>query len=123
MIILDVHLGGQSGLSAIRPIKKLAPSVKVLMLTMFSNDHYEVEAFRSGASGFLLKSYGIDEITKLIHEAHYNPGAPGLFPNTAQYREAELDLKKARANGSCGRFSLVSALRQMCSAPRRQTAS
>ena len=123
IIILDVHLGGQSGLSAIRPIKKLAPSVKVLMLTMFSNDHYEVEALRSGASGFLLKSYGIDEITKLIYEAHYNPGAPGLFPNMAQYREAELDLKKARATGSGGRFSLVGALRQMCSAPRRQTAS
>jgi DNA-binding NarL/FixJ family response regulator len=123
MIILDVHLGGQSGLSAIRPIKKLAPSVKVLMLTMFSNDHYELEAFHSGASGFLLKSYGIDEITKLIHEAHCNPGAPGLFPNLAQYKEAELSLKKARANGSGGRFSLVGALRQMCSAPRRQTAS
>jgi DNA-binding NarL/FixJ family response regulator len=123
LIILDVHLGGQSGLSAIRPIKKLAPSVKVLMLTMFSNDHYEVEAFRSGASGFLLESYGVDEIIKLIHDAHYNPGAPGLFPNMAQYREVELDLKKARATGSSGRFSLVGALRQMCSAPRRQTAS
>ena len=122
-IILDVNLGGQSGLSAIQPIKKLAPSVKVLMLTMFSNDHYEVEAFHSGASGFLLKSYGIDEITKLIHEAHCNPGAPGLFPNLAQYKEAELSLQKARANGSGRRFSLLGALRQMCSAPRRQTAS
>ena len=95
MIILDVNLGGQSGLSAIRPIKKLAPSVKVLMMTMFSNGHYEAEAFHSGASGFLLKSYGIDEITKLIHEAHCNPGAPGLFPIMAQHKEAELDLKRS----------------------------
>jgi DNA-binding NarL/FixJ family response regulator len=37
MILLDINLGGQSGLSAIRPIKQLAPAVKVLMLTMFSN--------------------------------------------------------------------------------------
>jgi DNA-binding NarL/FixJ family response regulator len=123
MIILDVNLGRQSGLSAIRPIKKLAPSVKVLMLTMFSNGYHEVEAFHSGASGFLLKSYGIDEITKLIHEAHCNPGAPGLFPNLALYKEAELDRQKAAAHGSGRRFSLVGAFRQLYKAPRRQTAS
>jgi DNA-binding NarL/FixJ family response regulator len=123
MIILDVNLGGQSGLSAIRPIKKLAPSVKVLMMTMFSNGHYEAEAFHSGASGFLLKSYGIDEIAKLIHAAHCSPGAPGLFPIMAQHKEAELGLKKARASRSGGRFNLVGALKQLCGAPRRQTAS
>ena len=123
MIILDVNLRGQSGLSAIQPIKKLAPSVKVLMLTMFSNGHYEAEAFHAGANGFLLKSYGIDEIAKLIHEAYCNPGASGLFPLMAQHKEAELSLKKARANGSGRRFTLVGALRQLCGAPRRQTAS
>jgi len=48
MILLDVNLGNQCGLSAIRPIKKLAPSVKVLMLTMFSNGLYEMEAFHAG---------------------------------------------------------------------------
>ena len=123
MVILDVHLGGQSGLSAIRPVKKLAPSVKVLMLTMFNNTHYEQEAFRSGASGFLLKSYALDEITALIQEAHRHPGAPGLFPNKALYQGADSGLKKARANGLGRGFSLVGALRQLCSAPLRQTAS
>ncbi len=123
MILLDVNLGGQSGLSAIRPIKKLVPSVKVLMWTMFSNSHYEAEAFHSGASGFLLKSYGIDEITKLIHEVHSNPGATALFPNMALYKETELDRKQAAARGSGRRFSLAGALRQLCGAPRRQSAS
>jgi DNA-binding NarL/FixJ family response regulator len=123
MILLDVNLGGRSGLSAIQPIKKLAPSVKVLMLTMFSNSHYEIEAFHSGASGFLLKSYGIDELAKLIHEAHRNPGARDLFPNLALYHEAELERKQAAAHGWGRRISLVGALRQWCNAPRRQTAS
>jgi hypothetical protein len=83
----------------------------------------QVEAFRSGASGFLLHSYGIDEITKLMHEAHRNPGAPKLFPNLALYNEAELDRKKAATHGQGGRISLVGTLRQLCNAPRRQTAS
>jgi len=122
-ILLDINLGAQSGLSAIQPIKKLAPSVKVLMLTMFSNSHYEAEAFQSGASGFLLKSYGLDEIAKLIHEARRNPGAPSLFPNLALRKELGLDLAEAGARGSRKRFSLAGALRQLCGGPRRQTAS
>jgi DNA-binding NarL/FixJ family response regulator len=124
MILLDIHLGGQSGLSAIGPIRKLAPSVKVLMLAMFSNTHYEVEAFRAGASGFLLMSYELKEIVKLIHEAHRNPGAPGLFPNLALQQEAELELEAegAGARPWGRRFSLFGALRQLCAAPPRQTA-
>ena len=123
MILLDINLGGQSGLSAIRPIKHLAPAVKVLMLTMFSNSYYEVEAFQSGASGCLLKSYGLEEITKLIHEAHRNPGAPGLFPNMASYNGMELGLGQTGARGSSRCFNLVGALQRLRGAPRRQTAS
>jgi DNA-binding NarL/FixJ family response regulator len=125
IILLDVNLGGQNGLSAIRPIRKLAPSVKVLMMTMFSNGHYEAEAFRAGASGFLLKSYELAEMVKLIHEAYRNPDAPGLFPNIALRKEFELglDLEEAGARASGSRFGLVRALRQLYSATRRQTAS
>jgi DNA-binding response OmpR family regulator len=123
MILMDVNLGGQSGLLAIRPIKNLAPSVKVLMLTMFSNSHYEAEAFRSGASGFLLKSHGLDDIAKLIREAYRNPGSPGLFPNMALYKEVGLGFKQTGDRGSSRRFSLVDAFQQLCGGPRRQTAS
>jgi len=122
VILLDINLGGQSGLSAIRPIKKLAPSVKVLMLTMFSNSHYEAAAYKSGASGCLLKSYEVDEIARLIHKAYSNPDAAGLFPTMALYEEAESSLQ-TDARGSSRRFSLVGALRQLRGAPRRQTAS
>ena len=123
VVLLDINLGSKNGLSAIRPIKALAPSVKVLMLTMFNNTHYEREAFHSGASGFLLKTYGIDEIAKLIHEAHRNPGALALFPNMVLFDEVEMGPEEAGTRGSSKRFSLVGALRQLCSAPRGRTAT
>jgi CheY-like chemotaxis protein len=123
LILLDINLGGQSGLSAIQPIKKLAPSVKVLMLTMFSNSHYEAAAFQLGASGCLLKSYGLDEIAKLIHEAHRDPDAPGLFPTIDLAEEVELRLTHTGARGSKKPFSLFGTLRELRAAPRRQTAS
>ena len=124
ILLLDINLGGQNGLAAIRPIRKLAPTVKVLMMTMFSNGHYEAEAFRAGASGFLLKSYELPEIVKLIQAAYYTPDAPALFPNMALRKEFDLglDMEKAGANSSGKRFGLIRALRQLYSATRRQTA-
>ena len=47
MILWDINMGGQSGLAAIRPIKKLAPSVKMLMLTMFNNSFYAMRTNKS----------------------------------------------------------------------------
>jgi DNA-binding NarL/FixJ family response regulator len=92
------------------------------MLTMFSNSHYEAEAFRSGASGFLLKSYGLDEIAELIHQAQHSPRSPGLFPNMALYKEAELGFERSGNRGSSKRISLARRIQQLCRGPRRQTA-
>jgi len=125
IILLDVNLGSESGLSAIRPIRKLAPSVKVLMLTMFSNSHYEVEAFRAGASGFLLKSYELHEIVRLIHEAQHRPDCPNLFPNMALHKQSEMELEVLEAGTRAGRKppALMRALRQLWGGSRRGAAA
>ena len=124
LILMDVNLEGQSGLSAIRPIKRLAPSVQVLMMTMFTNSRYEAEAFCAGASGFVLKSYEFEEIVRLIHEALRHPGSPGLFRNLPLDNKAvlEMELEETGAHDSAGRFSLAAAFRQLCAGARRQTA-
>ncbi len=123
IILLDINLGRQSGLTAIRPIKKLAPSVKVLMFTMFHNSRYEQEAFASGASGFLLKRYEVDEIARLIHEAHRNPGSPSLFPHIALQKQQQSECAEAGTVRPRRPFDLVSGLRRWYRALRRQTAS
>lgn len=121
VILLDVNLGRQSGMAAIGPIKQLAPSVNVLMLTMFSNSDHELEAFEAGASGFLLKSYEVEEIAGLIHEARCNAGAPGLFPNLALYKELGWPFGQMDARGSNRAFTLANLIRHLWGTPRRQT--
>lgn len=125
ILLLDINLAGHSGLSAIQPIRKLAPTVKVLMMTMFSNGHYEAEAFRAGASGFLLKSYELAEIVKLIFEAHRNPGSPALFPNMAFRKEFDLGLqgKKSTARISSGSLDLMQALKRLYARTRGEAVS
>jgi len=125
MILLDIHMGGKSGLDAIQPIRRLAPSVKVLMWTMFSNSHYEAEAFRAGASGFLLKSYDALEIVALLHEARRNPGSNALFPSLSPNRSLpEKHIEPAvPAEAPQGKkaFSLVGAFRQLCGRRARRS--
>jgi DNA-binding NarL/FixJ family response regulator len=128
IILLDINMGGQSGLDAIEPIRKAAPGVKVLMWTMFSNGHYEERAFRAGAAGFLLKSYDAPEIVSLLHEARRNPASPALFPSlpvasTPEKRSApkvELPPRKPEPKT----FSLVGAIRHLVTrSPKRSTGS
>jgi DNA-binding NarL/FixJ family response regulator len=125
MILLDINMGGQSGLAAIQPIRKIAPSVKVVMWTMFTNSRYEAEAFNAGASGFLLKSYEASEIVALLHEASRNPRAPALFPNLAFNRETRrttvAEIKSAGAKTPPRRFSLAGAFRQLCGGGARRS--
>lgn len=118
MILLDVNMGGLSGLEAIQPILKLAPAVKVVIWTLFSNSHYEARAFRAGAAGFLLKSYEVAEIVALLHEAHRNPGSPALFPTLVLDHEAEQTraamIEPAEPKTERKPFSLAGAFRQLC---------
>ena len=124
IILLDINMGRQSGLDAIEPIRKIAPGVKVLMWTMFSNSHYEERAFRAGAAGFLLKSYDAPEIVSLLHEARRNPASPALFPSLPVTRgELAPKVEVAPIKPESKTFSLVGAIRHLVTRPKRSTGS
>jgi len=63
VILLDVNMGGMNGVDAVRPIKSLAPTTRVLMLTCLHNSRAEADALRAGACGFLLK---VDDFSKIL---------------------------------------------------------
>jgi DNA-binding NarL/FixJ family response regulator len=66
VILLDIRMRGQNGLDAIRPIKTIAPSTRIVMLTTFFDGHAKARALREGASDLLLKSYELEEIARRI---------------------------------------------------------
>jgi DNA-binding NarL/FixJ family response regulator len=77
VILLDIQMGAANGLDAIRPIKALARSTQVLMLTTCFDSELKKRALANGASGYLLKRYPIERILDSIHQALKYP-APHL---------------------------------------------
>ncbi len=56
VVLMDVEMPGGDGITAIARLRKAAPRVRCLVLTMFDLDDYVLEALRAGAAGFLLKT-------------------------------------------------------------------
>ncbi len=82
VILLDVGLPGMNGIEGIREIKRRAPSVQVLMLTVY-DDHQKVfDAICAGASGYLLKTDDDEGIVGAIQEV-LRGGAP-INPRVAR---------------------------------------
>jgi DNA-binding NarL/FixJ family response regulator len=69
IVVLDVAMPRLNGLDAARKLLRLLPTVKVVFLTMNEDPEIAVEAFRAGASGFLLKNSAASELLLAIQEA------------------------------------------------------
>jgi len=67
MVILDVNLGKDSGIELATEIKNVHPSVKILALSMHCETDYIIKMLESGATGYILKNTGRDELTSAIY--------------------------------------------------------
>lgn len=68
LIVLDITMPLLNGLEAGRQIKQKWPKVKLVFLTMNEDPDLAAEAFRSGASGYLLKRCAASELVTAIQE-------------------------------------------------------
>ena len=64
--ILDISLGGRSGLEVLADLKQLRPKMPVLILSMHAEEQYAVRAFKGGASGYINKAGSAEELRRAI---------------------------------------------------------
>jgi DNA-binding NarL/FixJ family response regulator len=67
VIVADITMPHLNGLDAVRALKKRNHRSKVVFLTMHSDPDLATEAFRVGASGYLLKQSAGEELITAIH--------------------------------------------------------
>jgi DNA-binding NarL/FixJ family response regulator len=69
VMLLDVNLPGMTGLDGIAALKARLPDTQIVMLTIRDSANTIFDAFRAGASGYLLKNAGVDRIVAAVREA------------------------------------------------------
>jgi len=68
VIVVDIGMPVLNGLDAAKQVKAAMPAVKILFLTMNSHVEVAAEAFRLGASGYLLKTCAAAEMVTAVRE-------------------------------------------------------
>jgi DNA-binding NarL/FixJ family response regulator len=69
VVVLDIGMPLLNGLDAARELKKRMPQIKLVFFTMEADSYIAAEAFRAGASAYLLKTSRPAEILKAVHDA------------------------------------------------------
>lgn len=72
--VLDIRMPGLSGIEACRRIIETVPNCKVIMLTSYAEDELLLAAIDAGASGYVLKRIGSDELVKAVERVSLGEG-------------------------------------------------
>ncbi len=90
ILLMDIQMGKEDGLTAGEMILKRHPAARILYLTTFSDDEYIVKALRIGAKGYLIKQ----DIAAIAPALRAVMSGQNVFGNEVMSRLPELMKKK-----------------------------
>lgn len=70
IVIMDISMPGMSCFEATRQIRKFRPETKVLLLTMYDDEDYLIQAMEVGAAGYVLKDTPIQQLAMAVRDVH-----------------------------------------------------
>ncbi|MDF2529906.1 MAG: two-component system response regulator, partial [Gammaproteobacteria bacterium] len=82
VVLMDVKMPGVGGLEATKRIIRNNPEIKILTVTTLGEEPYPSMILQAGASGYLTKGAGVDEMVQAIRLIH--AGKRYLSPEVAQ---------------------------------------
>jgi DNA-binding NarL/FixJ family response regulator len=100
VVLMDITMPHLNGLEATRQIKKRCPQVKILALTMYTNEEYILQIIQAGASGYVIKQAAPAEMISAIHAVYR--GDTFLSPSVSKVIIDEY--MKHRASSTSARY-------------------
>ncbi|NIQ38337.1 MAG: response regulator [Proteobacteria bacterium] len=82
LILIDLSMPRMNGVEAIREIKKLCPSTRIVALTVHKSEEYVLATLQAGADGYLLKDTSCDQLIMALKSVL--AGRPYLSPGISQ---------------------------------------
>lgn len=72
VILMDLRMPKMGGLEAMKEIKKLYPSIKIMILTTFEDNISIIESMIHGADGYIVKDIQPSELILAVKSVHHN---------------------------------------------------
>lgn len=82
LVILDINLGGRSGLEVLKEIKVEHPRLPVLILSMYPEEQFALRVIRAGAAGYLNKNLAAGTLLEAVRQVR--KGGRYLSPRVAE---------------------------------------
>lgn len=82
IVIMGISMPELDGIECTKKIKEMYPEIHILILSMYNEEQYINEVFKSGASGYILKNSGKEELTRAIKSII--DGIPYFSPEVTQ---------------------------------------
>jgi two-component system, NarL family, response regulator NreC len=79
--VLDLSMPLLNGLDAAREMRRTAPEIKTILLTMYTDKGYVLQALQAGAKGYILKTQAAEDLIRAIREISH--GEVYLSPGVA----------------------------------------
>jgi two-component system response regulator NreC len=81
--VLDLSMPRMNGVDASREISKVSPATKTVLLTMYTEDRYVLEALRAGIKGYVMKTHSAEDLGQAIEQVsqggvYLSPGLSDL---------------------------------------------
>lgn len=102
VVLMDANMPGIGGLEATRRMVRFDPDIKVIALTALNEEPYPTQFLSAGASGYLTKESGVDEMVIAIRSVHR--GKQYLAAEVAQ----QMVLSKLNQKSEENPFNLLS---------------
>jgi DNA-binding NarL/FixJ family response regulator len=75
VVLMDIKLPGMSGIDCVAKLKRMLPSLQIIMVTIFEDSERIFRALKAGASGYLVKSRPPEQLLEAIRDVH-SGGSP-----------------------------------------------
>ncbi|MEO8634591.1 MAG: response regulator transcription factor [Gemmatimonadales bacterium] len=95
LVLLDVSMPGGTFLETLRSLRERHPTIRVLVLSVHSEDQWAVRALKAGAAGYLTKDHSPDQLLEAIRRVYR--GGKYVSPTLAEHLASQLDGHGERA--------------------------
>jgi DNA-binding NarL/FixJ family response regulator len=75
VVLMDIRLPGMSGIQCVAELKKIEPTIEIIMVTVYEDSERIFKALKAGASGYLVKSKSPDQLLSAVRDVGTG-GAP-----------------------------------------------